>query len=75
MGTLDVEDIPKFVTEGSKLHLNLLHTVIEGNWEKLSKENLRTILEEYERNLVDELSWVRQRIQQLEKKEEVKSLA
>lgn len=75
LGTLDVEDIPRFVTEGSKLHLNFLRSVIEGSWGKLSKENLRTILEEYERNLVDELSWVRQRIQQLEKKEEVKSLA
>jgi len=75
LGMLNGEDIPRFVTEGSKLHLNLLHAVIEGSWEKLSKESLRTILEEYERNLVKELSWVRQRIQQLEEKEEVKSLA
>ena len=74
LGMLDVEDIPRFVTEGSKLHLNFLRSVIESSWGKLSKENLRTILEEYERNLVNELSWVKQRIQQLEKKEEVESL-
>jgi len=75
LGILDVEDLPKFVAEGSKLYLNLLHAVIEGSWGKLSKESLRTILEEYERDLIDEVSWVRQRIQQLKEKEEVRSLA
>jgi DNA-binding PadR family transcriptional regulator len=74
LGMLDAEDIPKFVAEGSRLYLNLLHAVIEGSWGELSKENLRAILEEFERNLVDELSWVRQRIRQLEEKE-VESLA
>lgn len=75
LGMLDVEDIPRFVAEGSKLHLNFLHAVIEGSWGKLSRESLRTILEEYERNLFDELNWVRQSMQRIEHKEEVKSLA
>jgi DNA-binding PadR family transcriptional regulator len=76
LGILDLEDIPKFVLEGSKLHLNLLHAVIEDSWGKLSKESLRRILEEYESNLVDELGWVRQRIKQVEEeKEEVESVA
>jgi len=75
LGMLDVEDIPRFVAEGSKLHINLLHSVIEGSWGKLSKDSLRAILEEYERNLVDELDWVRQRLQHLEEKKEVESFA
>jgi len=75
LGILDLEDIPRFVADGSKLHRNLLHAVIDDSWGKLSKESLRAILEEYERNLVDELNWVRQRKQQLEEKKEVESLA
>lgn len=72
---LDAEDIPRFVAEGAKHHFTLLHAVIEGSWERLSRQTLQMILEGYECSLLDELRWVRQKVQQIERKEEVKSLA
>ncbi|MEM3387320.1 MAG: PadR family transcriptional regulator [Nitrososphaerales archaeon] len=69
---LDTEDIPKFIAEGSKLHFNILHAIIDKNTQKLNPEITQKILTEYAKHLEDEIKWVKQKIQTLKNKEDVK---
>lgn len=68
---LDAEEIPKFVVESTKLHSNILRSVIEESKRKLGPETTEKILEGYTKYLRDEIEWVEQEAQKLKNKEEV----
>ena len=72
---LDAEEIPRFISEGSKLHFNLLRAIIEDGDKKLDEKTLSAILDVYARDLTDELEWIKQKIKQMKRKEEVKGFA
>jgi len=60
---LDIEDIPKFVIDGSKRHFELIHEVLKRD--ELDKYTLEFILREYEINLEMEIHWIKEEIRKV----------
>ena len=60
---LEIDDIPKFVVDGSKKHFELIHEVLKRN--ELDKLTLEFILREYELNLEMELYWTKEEIKKV----------